>query len=189
MKSITAMAFTYLCLSFGCMTDGSTPLPEEAEAQAELTSCSSHDVCPVGTYCSTGGYCSGFVIGPTPGPTCGNDYQCPGQRCTNTSPNLGTYGACVTPSCAIQFSPAYVPAGGTSLFTLTSNAPSGSLGLIYGTRDGQQDGFGFAVPAPTSFVVANSPGLAGFYMRYVDVYAPNSQFWCRTASVYSYLAP
>ena len=193
MKMITAMVFTYVCLSFGCVTDDPTPLPEEAEAAQEvLTFCSSHDACPVGTYCDVGGVCSGFVIGPNPGPVCGNDHQCSpyGLRCTNTSPNLGTYGSCVSPSCSAQYSLAYVPAGGTTFFNVSSNAPSGSFSRLYGTRDNRQDAFGDIFQLTSgSFPILNSPGLAGSYMRYVDMYAPNGQFWCETATTTTYFAP
>jgi len=198
MKTIIAMAFISLCLSFGCAIDKPAPLPDEnagesfGEATQALTSCRSHSDCPVGTYCDTSGTCSSFVIGPTPPPICGSDVQCMpyGQRCTNTSPNLGTYGSCVTPACSAQYSLSSVPLGGTTFFNVNSNAPSGSYSLLYGTRDNVQDAFGTLFQLTSgSFPIQNTAGLAGYYMRYLDMYAPNNQLWCRTQPTYTLFSP
>jgi hypothetical protein len=198
MKTITTMALISLCLSFGCAIDKSEPLPDEnagesfGEAAQALTSCRSHSDCPVGTYCDITGVCSMFVISPSFGPTCGSDVQCMsyGQRCTNTNPNLGSYGSCVTPACSAQYSLSVVSLGGTTYFNVDSNAPSGSYSLLYGTRDNVQDAFGnFFQLTSGSFPIQYSPGLAGYYMRYIDMYAPNNQLWCRTQPTYTYFAP
>jgi len=198
MKTITALAFISFCLSFGCAIDKPAPLPDEnavegfGEETQALTSCRSHSDCPVNTYCDTSGTCSMFVIGPTLGPTCGSDVQCMpyGQRCTNTSPNLGTYGSCVTPACSAQYSLSSVPLGGTTYFNVSSNAPSGSYSRLYGTRDNVQDAFGTIYQLTSgSFPIQNTAGLAGYYMRYLDMYAPNDQLWCRTQPTYALFSP
>jgi hypothetical protein len=198
MKSTTIMVFIGLCLSFGCVTDKPAPLSDDnagetlAEASQALTSCSSHNDCPVGTYCGTSGICSSAVFGPTPPPTCGSDFQCIplGQLCTNRNPNLGFYGSCVTPTCSAQYSLSYVPLNGTTYFDVSSNAPAGSYSRLYGTKNNNPDEFGTVYQlASGSFPILNSPGLAGSYMRYLDMYTSDSRLWCRTQPTYTYFAP
>jgi len=199
MKIIAVIAFTNLCLSFGCATDQPLPLPDEsagetfAETAQALTSCRSHSDCPVGTYCDTSGTCSSFVIGPTLGPACGSDSNCTfGQLCTNRNPSLGFYGSCVTPDCSAQYSLSFVPLNGTTYFNVTSNAPSGSYSRLYGTKDNNPDAFGTMFQLTSgSFPILNSPGLAGYYMRYLEMYTSDNRLWCQTQNqpTYTYFAP
>jgi len=198
MKTKTTITFIYLYFSLGCTTGNPIPSPDEnsvenlTEAVQALTSCRSHSDCPVGTYCDTSRTCSSFVIGPTPPPICGSDSQCipSGQLCTNRNPNLGNYGSCVTPNCSAQYSLSNVPLNGTTYFNVSSNAPSGSYSRLYGTKNNIQDAFGDLYQLTSgSFPNQNLPGLAGSYMRYLDMYTSDNQLWCRTQPTYTYFAP
>lgn len=198
MRTIAVLVFLCLGLGFGCVHDEATaPTDEVSEenlgetTQESTKYCNSHCDCGGEEYCGTGGICTSFVIGPSPAP-CGSDCNCSGgQRCTNMSSALGSYGSCVSPSCSAQYSPYYVPAGGTNYFHLSSsNMPSGSYSRLYGTRDGYWDEFGSVYYLTSgTFQNVNSPGRSGYYMRYVDMHAPNGQFWCRTQQTYTYFAP
>src|SRR6187402_3113547 len=178
MRIITILSLS-LCLSFGCTYSDHVSPADESEVEEELgeveQGLSSHCACPVGQYWSSGGYCTSFVVGPAPSPSygaCGADCNCPsGTRCTNTSTAPGSYGFCVVPACSAEMWPSYIPVWGTGTFRISAtNMPSGSYALVSGTRNGYPDASNVRFPGPGDYSIGNYPGMAGYYMRYADLY-------------------
>ena len=184
----------WICLAAGCAAEA--PTPHRAQRTAAVTagqSCSSDCECDRGLRC-TNGTCQGFVeFGPIPAPplspACVCDSQCPsGTLCSNPQNTPTSYGYCHAYQCSLTFAPYYVGPGDSTALSLTSDPPPppGSYTLLYGTRDGVTDvaGARFDLTAGT-FAIANTPGLAGAYVRYATIHRPNGELLCSTASTAS----
>ena len=203
-RSLFLVGPALLGLAACTQPDSSEPPLAGAADQALLgagAACSSDCACGRGLRC-TGGVCASYVeFGPIPAPPfsppCVCDAQCPSDRfCTNNQASPTSYGYCVAASCSAGFSPTFVPAGSSTLFTLASHAdfdsplPAGSFSRMYGTRNGVQDAFGEAYPFTAAvFSIANTPGLAGSYTRYVGVHRPDGGLLCTTGVATSVFAP
>jgi hypothetical protein len=165
--------------------------------QALGQTCSINDDCPRGTGCYNG-TCIGIVqFGPVPAPplspACVSDGQCApyGRRCsidTTTFTPGGSYGYCFAPTCSVSWGSFWIPQNSTVDFTVTSNEmPGGSYSLLHGTRNGVIDENGSYYNLVSGvFPITNSPGLSGFYSRYVRMYAPDGRLFCTTNESYAY---
>ncbi|WP_158501715.1 MopE-related protein [Vitiosangium sp. GDMCC 1.1324] len=153
------------------------------------------------------GYGQGFVAGPAPGPASylgctqlvgyaansddcndSNSFVHPGatevcDRMDNNCDGSVDEGC----SCSAWFSSPTVPSGGTATFGFSASGsyPAGSKAYLYGTRNGVVDTNGtFSYDQLTfSFLVLNSPGLEGYYQRYLIIRGPNNVDLCRTNTV------
>lgn len=103
MRTIVALVFMSLCLSFSCASDepapGSDVTAAEGLGQVEQAVCSSESCdCPLGTRCGASGNCEGYAVwGPDTSPLkCVSSCQCqqqysPGWFCHM---DAGSYGHC-----------------------------------------------------------------------------------------------
>lgn len=196
--------FMSMAILWGCATgepEGDPAVPGESLALSEseqevVQACSVNDDCARGYGCYNG-TCFGYVVfGPVPAPpfspACVSDGQCApaGRRCgmhTTTYTPGGGYSYCVVPTCSVSWSYSPVPQGSTVNFNVTSEYMGhGAFSLLYGTRNGSWDVYGDYYNLVSGvLLVANSPGLSGDYMRFVDMYAPDGRWFCR--SNYSYV--
>jgi hypothetical protein len=63
--------------------------------------------------------------------------------------------------------------------------PGGSYSLLYGTKNGIADEQGSYYGWVSGvFPITNSPGFAGTYMRYINMYAPDGRWFCQTNEAY-----
>lgn len=140
-----------------------------------------------------GGARSFAVFGPIPanaGAACVADCQ----RASGTYCDMGflTYGYCIPrPTCSMSYSASVVPPNGTTILSVTSQGTTpGSFSLLYGTKNGVWDELGSPYNLTSgSFPIVNSPGLAGYYMRYAVMRGPRNEFLCQTSPTYSYFQP
>jgi hypothetical protein len=81
-----------------------------------------------------------------------------------------------------------IPPNATTNFTVTSDElPSGAYSLMSGTKDGITDVDGSYYDWTSGvFPITNFPGFAGYYMRYIDMYAPDGRWFCRTNQAYAH---
>ncbi|WP_224367814.1 RCC1 domain-containing protein [Hyalangium versicolor] len=155
----------------------------------------------------------GFVAGPAPGPSsylgCTQlaGYVANADDCDDSSSYVRPGAAEVCDrvdnncngsldegcSCSAWFSSATVPSGGTATFGFSAvgSYPAGSKAYLYGRRNGVVDTSGsFSYDQLTfSFLVLNSPGLQGYYERYIVIRGPNNQDLCTTNTVYQTFLP
>ncbi|QRN97743.1 sialidase [Archangium violaceum] len=90
-------------------------------------------------------------------------------------------------SCSAWLTSNRIPSGGTATFGFTSSGPfpAGSRAYLYGTRNGVVDTNGSLSYDQISFsyLVLNSPGLEGYYERYVVIRGPDNLDLCTTNTV------
>ncbi|WP_395833744.1 MopE-related protein [Archangium violaceum] len=153
------------------------------------------------------GYGTSFVAGPTPPGSfsCTPDpgYSALGGDCNdgNSSVHPGAAEACdrvdnncngsvdevCSVTCSAWLSSATVPSGGTATFGFSASGPipAGSRSYTYGTRNGVVDANGSPSHDQTSlsYLVLNSPGLEGYYERYMVIRGPNNALLCTTNTV------
>ncbi|WP_375768932.1 MopE-related protein [Archangium gephyra] len=111
----------------------------------------------------------------------------------NCSGSVDEGGVCDT-SCYAYTSSYTIPSGGTATFGFSTSGyiPAGSRAYLYGTRDGVMDTNGTESYDQTtfSFLVLNSPGLQGYYQRWIVIRGPNNATLCTTNVVSAWmLAP
>ena len=75
-----------------------------------------------------------------------------------------------------------VPQNSTTTFTVSSEfMPADSYSLLHGTKDGVVDEAGsYYNWVSGEFPITNSPGFAGAYTRYINMYAPDGRWFCQT---------
>jgi hypothetical protein len=86
-------------------------------------------------------------------------------------------------TCSVSFSSPVVPSGGSVVFSFASGGPipPGSVTYLYGKKDGAVDTDGMLFNLTSGdFLIANSPGLAGFYERWAVIKAPGDLTVCTT---------
>ncbi|WP_225414668.1 RCC1 domain-containing protein [Stigmatella hybrida] len=153
------------------------------------------------------GYGRSFVVGPSPGPSSYFGCTQPAGYTTNSSDcddsNSSVYPGATEVcdrvdnncngsfdegcSCSAWMSSATVPSGGTATFGFSAvgSFPAGSKAYLYGTRNGVVDTNGSLSydQLTFSYLVLNSPGLEGYYQRYVVIRGPNNLDLCTTNTV------
>ncbi|WP_395840050.1 MopE-related protein [Cystobacter fuscus] len=151
------------------------------------------------------GYGTSFVVGPAPAPPFGctppAGYSATSGDCDDSKPSVhpGATDMCDRVdnncngsvdegcSCSAWLTSDRIPSGGTATFGFTSSGPylAGSRAYLYGTRNGVVDANGSPSYDQISFsyLVLNSPGLEGYYQRYVVIRGPDNAEVCRTNTV------
>ncbi|WP_200883653.1 putative metal-binding motif-containing protein, partial [Archangium violaceum] len=111
----------------------------------------------------------------------------------NCSGSVDESPVCIPITCSAWFSTSTVPSGGTATFGFSTSGsiPAGSRAYLYGTRDGVMDTNGTVSYDQTtfSFLVLNSPGLQGYYQRYVVIRGPNNATLCTTNTTSQWFLP
>ena len=100
---------------------------------------------------------------------------------------------CPAITCSAYSSSSLVPSGGTATFGFTTSGPvpAGSRAYLYGRRDFVMDTNGTESYDQTtfSFLTLNSPGLQGYYQRWIVIRGPDNTDLCTTNSVYVRFLP
>lgn len=196
--------FTILGLAGGCAVSETAPTAAQEEPlvlgeleQAVGQSCVKNDNCPRGTGCFNGTCIQILEFGPAPeaplSPACVSDGQCApaGRRCsvhTTTTYPGGPHGYCLAPTCSVSWDPYWVPQNSTTNFIVTSSEmPIDSYSVLYGTKNGITDEYGSYYNWVSGvFPITNFPGFSGYYMRYINMFAPDGRWFCQTNQAYVY---
>jgi alpha-tubulin suppressor-like RCC1 family protein len=140
-------------------------------------------------YSATSDDCNDGNISVNPGATevCGDGVD------NNCNGSVDESSVCIPITCSAYVSAPSVPSGQTATFGFTTSGPvpSGSRAYLYGKRDFVMDTNGeYSFDQTTfSFLVLNSPGLEGYYQRWVIIRGPDNTELCRTNSVYMRFLP